>query len=74
MSVESLADGDRVSSLEAALEAAAAERQEILLAAEQEIEYHRSIAAELERTMIEDFEWKVHEIEADYHRCVRVSL
>ena len=68
MSVESCADGDRVSSLEAALEAAAAERQEILLAAEQEIEYHRSIAAELERTMIEDFEWKVHEIEADYHR------
>ena len=65
---ESFADGDRVSSLEAALEAAAAERQEILLAAEQEIEYHRSIAAELERTMIEDFEWKVHEIEADYHR------
>ena len=65
---ESCADGDRVSSLEAALEAAAAERQEILLAAEQEIEYHRSIAAELERTMIEDFEWKVHEIEADYHR------
>ena len=68
MNVESCADSDRVSSLEAALEAAAAERQEILLAAEQEIEYHRSIAAELERTMIEDFEWKVHEIEADYHR------
>ena len=61
-------DNDRLASLEAALEAAASERQEILLAAEQEIEYHRSIAAELERTMIEDFEWKVHEIEADYHR------
>ena len=54
--------------MEAALEAAAAERQEILLAAEQEIEYHRSIAAELERSMMEDFDWKVHEIEADYHR------
>ena len=70
MNVGTCADGDRVSSLEAALEAAAAERQEILLAAEQEIEYHRSIAAELERTMIEDFEWKVHEIEADYHRSL----
>ena len=63
-----ITDNDRLASLEAALEAAAAERQEILLAAEQEIEYHRSIAAELERSMMEDFDWKVHEIEADYHR------
>ena len=34
---------DRVQKLECALEAAAKERQEILEAAEKEIEYHRSI-------------------------------
>ena len=68
MASPSAEDNDRLASLEAALEAAASERQEILLAAEQEIEYHRSIAAELERSMMEDFDWKVHEIEADYHR------
>ena len=53
------------------MEDAARERQEILEAAEREIEYHRSIAAELETTMIEDFEWKLHEIEADYNRKLR---
>ena len=35
---------DRIKKLEEALESAAKERQEILEAAEQEIEYHRSIA------------------------------
>ncbi len=59
---------ERVRKLEEALETAAKERQEILEAAQKEIEYHRSIAAELETSMIEDFEWKLHEIEADYHR------
>lgn len=59
--------------LEKALEDAAKERQEILEAAEKEIEYHRSIAAELEQTMIDDFEWKLHEIEADYNRKLRES-
>lgn len=62
---------ERVKKLEEALEAAARERQEILEAAEQEIEYHRSIAAELETSMINDFEWKLHEIEADYNKKLR---
>lgn len=64
-------DGDKVKQLEEALDAAAKERQEILEAAEKEIEYHRSIAAELETSMINDFEWKLHEIEADYNRKLR---
>ena len=50
------------------MEDAAKERQEILEAAEREIEYHRSIAADLEQSLIEDFEWKLHEIEADFHK------
>ena len=59
---------DRVKKLEEALETAAKERQEILEAAEKEIDYHRSIAAELESSMINDFEWKLHEIESEYNR------
>ena len=62
---------EQVKQLEDALEAAARERQEILEAAEKEIEYHRSIAAELETSMINDFEWKLHEIEAEYNRKLR---
>ena len=62
---------DRVRQLEEALDAAAKERQEILEAADKEIEYHRSIAAELETSMINDFEWKLHEIEAEYNRKLR---
>ena len=62
---------DKLANLERALEDAARERQEILEAAEREIEYHRSIAAELETTMIEDFEWKLHEIEAGYNQKLR---
>ena len=61
---------DRVKNLEEALETAAKERQEILEAAEKEIDYHRSIAAELESSMINDFEWKLHEIESEYNRYV----
>ena len=58
----------KVANLERALEDATKERQEILEAAEREIEYHRSIAADLEQSLIEDFEWKLHEIEADFHK------
>ena len=71
--ISNVTERDRAS-LERALEDAARERQEILEAAEREIEYHRSIAAELETTMIEDFEWKLHEIEADYHRRLKENL
>ena len=62
---------EQVKQLEDALEAAARERQEILEAAEKEIDYHRSIAAELETSMINDFEWKLHEIEKEYNRKLR---
>lgn len=62
---------ERVKQLEDALDAAAKERQEILEAAEKEIDYHRSIAAELETSMINDFEWKLHEIEAEYNKKLR---
>ena len=62
---------NKIQELEKALDDAARERQEILEAAESEIEYHRSIACELEQTMIEDFEWKIHEIESDYHRRLK---
>ena len=65
---------EQVKQLEDALEAAARERQEILEAAEKEIEYHRSIAAELETSMINDFEWKLHEIEAEYNRKLREGI
>jgi myosin heavy subunit len=58
----------KIANLERALEDAAKEREEILEAAEKEIEYHRSIAADLEQSLIEDFEWKLHEIEADFHK------
>ena len=63
-----------VARLQKELEEAAKERQEILEAAEKEIEYHRSIACELEQSMTEDFEWKLHEIEADYHRKLKENL
>ena len=64
----------KVARLQKELEEAANERKEILRAAEQEIEYHRSIACELEQGMLEDFEWKLHEIEADYHRKLKENL
>lgn len=65
---------EKLKKLEEALESAAKERQEILEAAEQEIEYHRSIAAELETSMIEDFEWKLHEIESEYNKRLKDGL
>ena len=68
--IQESSDG-RVKQLEEALESAAKERQEILEAAEKEIEYHRSIAAELESSMINDFEWKLHEIESEYNRKLK---
>lgn len=64
-------NAERIAELEKALEDAAKERQEILEAAEKEIEYHRTIACDLEQSMVDDFEWKIHEIEADFHRKVK---
>ncbi len=67
-------NSSRVKELEKKLDAANKERQDILQAAEKEIEYHRSIACELEQTMLEDFEWKIHEIEADFHRKLKDAV
>merc|ERR1711976_710282 len=38
-----------------------------------EVEFHRTIAAELETTIMEDFEWKLHEMEKDYHTKLKYS-
>ena len=54
-----------MSSLEKALEEALVERQEILEAAAKEIENEKTIALQTEQKMMDDFEWKLREIEAD---------
>eukprot|EP00096_Caligus_rogercresseyi_P000413 TRINITY_DN10856_c0_g1_i1.p1 TRINITY_DN10856_c0_g1~~TRINITY_DN10856_c0_g1_i1.p1 ORF type:complete len:734 (-),score=239.40 TRINITY_DN10856_c0_g1_i1:136-2337(-) len=64
-------EDDRLKELEEALQAAKEERQELLEAAEKEIEYHRLIAAEIEQNMIDDFEWKLHEIESEYNQKLK---
>ena len=61
---------DRIKTLEAALEEALMERQEILEAAAKEIDHHKSIAVEMEQKMMDDFEWKLREIEAEYRKKI----
>ena len=51
--------GDKVSQLEKALEEALVEREEILEAAEKEIEATKNIAIQSEQKMMDDFEWKL---------------
>jgi len=46
------------------------ERQEILEACEKEIQLERSIALETEHKLMEDFEWKLREIE-NCHRFLQ---
>ena len=41
------------------------EREEILEAADKEIQHTKNIAMETERKMMDDFEWKLREIEAE---------
>ena len=41
------------------------EREEILEAAEKEIQQTKNIAIETEQKMMDDFEWKLREIEAE---------
>ncbi|CAB4064334.1 NUAK family SNF1-like kinase 1,Serine/threonine-protein kinase par-1,NUAK family SNF1-like kinase 2 [Lepeophtheirus salmonis] len=65
---------DRIKELEEALDTAVEERQELLEAAEKEIEYHRLIAAEIEQNMIDDFEWKLHEIESEYNKKFKSAV
>ncbi len=56
---------DKVRELEESLKGALAERQEILEAAAKEIDHVKTIALQTEQKMMEDFEWKLREIEAE---------
>ena len=60
-----------VKDLEKALEEALVEREQILEACEKEIEQERNIAIELEQKMLEDFEWKLREVEGGYKQKIR---
>merc|ERR1719510_1573581 len=53
--------------LEDALQSAYAERNEIIETCRKEVEFHRTIASEPEQSIMEDFEWKLHEMEKDYN-------
>merc|ERR1719220_1293352 len=59
--------------LEDALQAAYAERNEIIETCRKEVEFHRTIASELEQSIMEDFEWKLHEMEKDYNAKLKYS-
>jgi len=59
--------------LEDALEAAYTERREIIETCRNEVEFHRTIASELETSIMEDFEWKLHEMEKDYNAKLKYS-
>ena len=61
----------QVSSLEKALEEAIVERQEILEAAAKEIENEKTIALQTEQKMMDDFEWKLREIEGENRNKLR---
>eukprot|EP00092_Neocalanus_flemingeri_P012882 GFUD01013878.1.p1 GENE.GFUD01013878.1~~GFUD01013878.1.p1 ORF type:complete len:1023 (+),score=360.95 GFUD01013878.1:130-3198(+) len=60
-----------VKELESALEEALVEREQILEACEKEIEHERNIAIELEQKMMEDFEWKLREVEGGYKTKIK---
>lgn len=47
------------------------EREEILEAAEKEIQQTKNIAIETEQKMMDDFEWKLREIEGEYREKLR---
>merc|ERR1712110_31575 len=65
--------GRTVKELEEALEAAYRERNEIIKTWGNEVEFHRTIASELENSIMEDFEWKLHEMEKDYNSKLKYS-
>ena len=60
-----------VKELETALEGALVEREQILEACEKEIENERNIAIELEQKLMEDFEWKLREVEGEYRTKIK---
>ncbi len=62
---------EKVRQLERALEEALVEREEILEACEREIGHEKTIAIETEQKMMDDFEWKLREIEAEYRGKIR---
>merc|ERR1719412_767032 len=62
-----------VKELENALQAAYSERNEIIETCRKEVEFHRTIASELEQSIMEDFEWKLHEMEKDYNSKLMYS-
>merc|ERR1719412_555390 len=62
-----------VKELENALQAAYSERNEIIETCRKEVEFHRTIASELEQSIMEDFEWKLHEMEKDYNAKLKYS-
>merc|ERR1712066_761087 len=62
-----------VKELEEALDAAYRERKEIMESCKREVEFHRTIASELETSLINDFEWKLHEMEKDYYNKLKYS-
>ena len=47
------------------------EREEILEAAEKEIQAQKTMAIETEQKMMDDFEWKLREIESDYRDKIK---
>ncbi len=62
---------ERLKQLEKALEEALIEREEILEAAEKEIQQQKTIAIETEQKMMDDFEWKLRAIEAEYREKIK---
>merc|ERR1711944_263195 len=62
---------ERLQQLEKALEEALIEREEILEAAEKEIQSTKTMAIETEQKMMDDFEWKLREIESDYRDKIK---
>ncbi len=62
---------DRLGQLEKALEEALVEREEILEAAEKEIQAQKTMAIETEQKMMDDFEWKLREIESEYRDKIK---
>jgi chromosome segregation ATPase len=66
MQTEETTKDHHVQELESALEEALVEREQILGACEKEIEHEKNIAIELEQKMMEDFEWKLREVERGY--------
>lgn len=69
--LENQSDSNLVKDLETALEEAIVEREQILAACEKEIEQERNIAIELEQKMMEDFEWKLRELERAHRQTIK---